>query len=677
MRVLFVVLLQLMIFQSVAQIGRGGGLSSETKSKKASEALEKDTTGIYGPQSTSSMKEAEWFLEINQLHTLDTGITNLHRYTIVAENNYAWQDLGTVGTAAQPIYFRAPMQLGPRVGINAYNYYSPAVEDVKYYNTYSRFSEMYYVQGAQGRSILNVRLAQNIKPHWSASIRYFRTNTRPIVGQQARGRNSRQTTLSNFTATTRYYTPNGRYRLLAHAHQANQRTPQETGGIFYDSLTQIQEFNDSTLFARAGGQLSNQLTDFGTSSTSYRGHLYHELHIKDSSAVKLFHSATFTRQFFTSNAGTDVSGNTRFLQQFIPDSSGFDAEPQVQLVARTTRNRLGLKLIGNNSVLAGWAGLRTFDYRQVFVEDLQEDTITVNQELEWFPSVGAAFYKTLVRDSVEWLKVFAQAEALSADEYRAEAVVNFKQLELSLEEMRYRPAQIEQSFLVRGFRWQNNFSNTRYRRAKLSANLPFGSGGSYVQLGAEHTQLDQLVYMNEFARPQQLDGSFSYNRLSLLGQATTGKIGHRVQAWYTSAPDSAVIRMPELLASYQLFYRNALFNKAIYLEAGLDFNWSSQFAADAWFPLTQQFHLQNNQLLGEYLLTDLFINMRVQRFRLFIKISNLLANLPKPQTFGIFEQVTNNTAPLEALFKPGYFASPNYMGMGRSLEFGIHWYFFN
>lgn len=72
-------------------------------------------------------------------------------------------------------------------------------------------------------------------------------------------------------------------------------------------------------------------------------------------------------------------------------------------------------------------------------------------------------------------------------------------------------------------------------------------------------------------------------------------------------------------------------------------------------PLTQQYHLQDRQQVEGYVLADLYANLRINRTRLFIKLTH--AN--------------------QGLITPGYFVAPDYLQMRRGFAFGVDWYLFD
>ena len=93
----------------------------------------------------------------------------------------------------------------------------------------------------------------------------------------------------------------------------------------------------------------------------------------------------------------------------------------------------------------------------------------------------------------------------------------------------------------------------------------------------------------------------------------------------------------------------------LYIQAGAELHYKSAYYADAYMPLTQQFYLQTRQKAEGYLLADVFANLRINRTRLFVKMSHVN----------------------QGILQSTYFVAPDYLGMRRSFAFGVDWYLFD
>ncbi len=116
------------------------------------------------------------------------------------------------------------------------------------------------------------------------------------------------------------------------------------------------------------------------------------------------------------------------------------------------------------------------------------------------------------------------------------------------------------------------------------------------------------------------------------------------------------IRFPTLLANAMLFYTRT--NKAGNgsIDSGIDVHFKSEYTADGYDPVIQQFFTQESFKVYAYPVIDLFLNFRVNAFNMFIKWSHINEFIYASK---------------------GYFATPFYPGQSMALDIGIKWSFFD
>ena len=115
-----------------------------------------------------------------------------------------------------------------------------------------------------------------------------------------------------------------------------------------------------------------------------------------------------------------------------------------------------------------------------------------------------------------------------------------------------------------------------------------------------------------------------------------------------------IIRMPNVLINSRIAF-DLLYAKVLYIQTGLEFHYKSGYYADAFMPATQQFYQQNKVSTNDYPLVDAFADLRINRVRVFVKLSNLGSGI-----------VSN-----------GYYTSQGWIGMGRTFAFGVKWLLFD
>ncbi|MEM6299079.1 MAG: putative porin, partial [Bacteroidota bacterium] len=160
----------------------------------------------YDFKTTNFMRERDLFFFGDSGQVLDTTLYPRYRYNEVQRNENLYQNLGNIGTAMHPIYYKTPDQIGTRWGITVYDPHKVGVQDVRYFNSQSPFTNLYLVQGGQGKTDLVVEFARNINPEWNVELFYNRKAANRVVGDNF-SRNDVMLTHQVFGAATRFFTP--------------------------------------------------------------------------------------------------------------------------------------------------------------------------------------------------------------------------------------------------------------------------------------------------------------------------------------------------------------------------------------------------------------------------------------------------------------------------------------
>lgn len=115
--------------------------------------------------------------------------------------------------------------------------------------------------------------------------------------------------------------------------------------------------------------------------------------------------------------------------------------------------------------------------------------------------------------------------------------------------------------------------------------------------------------------------------------------------------------VPNWMVTTRIYYLHNIFEDRGDFTCGVELNWNSPYYGDAYDPIIQRFYSQDFFEMYSYPLLGAYINFRIDKFRVFMKVINILHYLKK-------ERVT-------------YYASPFYPGQHRSFDFGVSWSMFN
>lgn len=646
-------------------LGEDAGPDTLKIDEKGRVLLEPVPPDIYGPWSSGYIYEQDWFENSNRVRLLDSTLNSMQRYNFVAQRNFKLQDLGTLGTASKDLFFREPDRMGTRLGLYALTPYYLEADQIEYRNTLSPYSRWYYVQGGAGRTLLDIVFSRNVNPRWNVSIVFRRVNSRLLVGNATANRNDRQVSSENYVLSTRYSTPDKRYRLLAHVSSFRHRMA-ETGGLVLEDSTLLDSFipppdfirqsgsfeRVEDLFRLAPGRLANRLSGVESTTRKLQSHIYHEYHLAGRATnVQVFHRFNRTTQTYEF---TDARINTNINSGVYPN--GFF--PGIDTAAHAMRfqeldNKIGLK--GNLEKLfyAFYLGNRNYGHQFEFLRGQQVPRPLPAQPYAGFMGIYSLTPTTVFRGTYETL--------LGRNNLGSMVTASFEipYFKVTHHRVSAEPDLIQQYYFGYFFQWNNTeqvanpFSNMQFAstRAQLDIRIPRLLFQPYVKL----TEFNRYIFYNTVAEPEQFNERINLIQAGFDFHKQMGKFHHKIYGLYTLNNHEEVIRMPELFGNYQVYLETPLFNNAIDIQIGFDFHYHSRFFADAYMPVTQQFHLQNDVRIGGYLLADLFLSFHMKKANMFFKMANVN----------------------QGLLQEGYFITPLYMGQARQFEFGVSWLFFD
>lgn len=120
--------------------------------------------------------------------------------------------------------------------------------------------------------------------------------------------------------------------------------------------------------------------------------------------------------------------------------------------------------------------------------------------------------------------------------------------------------------------------------------------------------------------------------------------------------NDSIFRFPSILVNTMLFYTRTNQAGNSSMNTGIDVHYKSEYKADGYDPVLQQFFVQNDFMVDGYPVIDLFFNFKIDSFNMFLKLSHINNFLHKTQ---------------------GYFNTPFYPGQSIAFDIGIRWSFFD
>jgi len=614
--------------------------------------IDDTTKQIYGPKTTRFFLEEDVFNNRKILYSIDTATYAFHQYNYVQRSQYQLVDLGNIGTATRSVFFRPVEQLGTQFGYNAYTPYAYAINDVKFYDTKSPYTNMYLVLGGLGQNMLRFDHNQNITPRLNVGFNAQRITTNKQFGTS--GSSDPQTNLAAnwaFVWHNSYRSKDNKYTLLAQFNYLNHFV-YEQGGILGDSSS-FQQDRIVTYFDD-----SNRPSLLQTASSWERRnhwHAYQQYILAQ--GLQLYHVLDYqTDKNYFKHDNLSEGRRYKFYKDYFFNPNA--APDPLITTTDATDQAVRFNLIENKFGIKG--RYKNFDYRAHLRNRIigMNGTYTVGasttkstfSRIENFAGLWLSYY---LKDSTQRLTAETELSARSGLKLKGDLVSKFFSVGYLFVSAPPTILQQRYSYPTNHLEWWNPTfnlvnSNTIYGQINLEA-----KSARFVPRLDYHL-LNNYIYYDSLARPAQFEGAFSVLRLGALAEWKPGRWQFMAQLHYSALSNDKVLRIPKLFANFRTSF-DFIYAKVLYIQVGIDLHYKSAYFADAYMPLTQQFYLQNSLKTEDYLVGEVFANFRINRVRLFVKFAH--AN--------------------QGLLAPGYFQTPFFPAVGRSLGFGVNWPLFD
>ena len=627
--------------------------------RRGSRVIDDTTKQIYGPNTSRYYYEYEVFYNQQALHAIDTSIRNYHRTsTYVQNNDNLYQDLGNIGTAIRPIYYRTPDKIGATTGFDAYDLYWDS-ELIRYFDTKSPYTNMKLVLGGKGRSLTRATFSRNINPRWNFGFTYRGLFVDKQI--QRKGKNDRITRSNYYDAYTAYQNKDSTYRLFINFRRMLHRV-NEFGGVLVDENDAEEAEGLAPYFdidARPW------LTTASSEDLRTNFHVFHQFMV--GSGLQLYH--TFDR-YKQKNKFLDVRSDAQALFYDFTIPSEADSVEDATTI-RTVRNEVGIK--GNLLKLFynGYYAMRHYSMRY---NHLPTDTLNLSFPYEKGNESYFGGRIRLALDSLVEVRGLAEimlgGESTTGAPSRIEGSIRSKWFSASLKQLTYRPSFVAQAYRGRHDYWDfrtddpEGLSNTE--SSQLAGALHYANSVISLSPGITFTRLRNYIFFDKVTNdsavqhvyPRQSDGNQIYASPEVRGSITFFRhltLSNRtIYTVFIENADDA-IRIPELFMNTQLSYANIFFNGNLDMHAGIDVHWKSAYYAHGYDPAIQQFYTQDEFESPAFPIVDIFFSAKIKRARVFFKYNNLL----------------------QAFADTGYLPTPYYPGQRNILDFGFDWSFYD
>lgn len=601
---------------------------SNGKSGRA--ALDDSTKQIYGPQSTAYFLEEDVVASRGAKNSIDTSLHLFQRYLFQERSGFLTANLGNDGTAVRQLFVSSSTQLGSQLGYNAYLPYAFATDQVKYYQSKSPYSDIEYYLGAGGQTRLNFTFARNVDSLWNMGFEVqrligdkFLTDSKYKSGDQ---------TLTNswgLLFQTNFRTRNNKYRLLSHVNYFDHGMQDQGGVQLLNGFTATEALNytdNGALFSGSGVQSNDSFIKF---------HLYHEfIGWKGLQLFQRLDIENRTVKFRDLNFATHLN-QAFYAKNYAATSDSLYNENQWQSYAHQT----GLKGI-----------FRGFTYRTYFKQRYWDFSNPMagakRNRLENY--VGLILQQKLN----EKIDFTAEGEYLLGSDYRLKAQFVSPFFTVKAQRSSVSPSLAQNWSYNAAFRWDQVLENVSFDELEGSLNVQVKK--LYFRPTATIQRIANYAYFDTLANAKQAVDVIGVFRTGFSAGGSHGKFEWSALVLANTKTGPDVIRMPGLVANANLAL-NVQYKKLLYMQFGVDVQHQSAYYGDAYMPVMQQYHLQDRYSLPAFVQADVYVNLRINRVRLFFKMQNIN----------------------QGLLNSNYYTAYLHPAMARSFGYGVRWLLFD
>ncbi|WP_273212181.1 putative porin [Runella zeae] len=633
--------------------------------------IDDSTKMIYGPHTTKYMLEEDVFNNVKALYRVDTSYNAFHHYNFVQRSDYQLVDLGNLGTASRFVFFRPVEQIGTQFGYEAYTPYAFPINEVKFYDTKSPYTNLFLTLGGLGQNIARFDHSQNLTPRLNLGINAQRFTTNKYFGTS--GSSDSQVNLTQnwaFVFHGNYRSKNDKYVLLGQFNHLNH-SAYEQGGMSPDSLNfgnGVIEYNNPSAILKTAQSWERR----------NNWHVYHQYAWIP--GLQFYHVFDYRRSINVySDANLANAQTYGFYRVYYPDSTTrfptFSKVPTLSYYdylynSTSTRQEVKFRLIENKFGIKG--RYKGFNYRahyrqrilsmvenhnmitppkltalQTIVAVDSTNGTSTHRRFENFVGLWLAYY---LKDSTQ--RATAEFEYLLGRDFKLKGEIVSKWFSAGYYSVFSSPTLLQQYYHSNHLGWKNDFnlmnSNNIYGQINFNTNT--------IKLlpRLDYHLINNYLYYDTAAVVRQFASPFSVLRVGGIAEWKPRKFQFIAQTYYTISSNNDIIRIPRFFANFRASF-DFIYAKVLYLQVGAEIHYKSAYYADDYMPLTQQFFLQNRIKTEGVVYSELFLNARIKRVRLFVKMANAA----------------------QGLLNPGYFSTPYYPVVGRSLGFGVNWPLFD
>ncbi len=538
----------------------------------------------------------------------------------------------------------------PEIGMAGKHFNYLQAKDISYYSVATPLTDLYFKTVMEQGQSSDAFVTLNTSERFNFSIAY--------KGVRSLGKYINQlTSAGNFRFTTNYHNKSNTYFLKAH-YTGQDLLNGENGGI-----TTPNDFESQNSLYKERQRLEVYLTDaksFLKGKRLFVDHSY-RFYKSKSTYFALHHQFEAESKFFEYNQATVSSTiGTKIINRF--GESYKTADINDQLHYNKLYSKIGIQTaINQTGTLLFYVD--TYRYNYFYNTLLILNTITIPSRLnDAITTVGADYQLK----NKKW-NVQAGYKNAVTDQAIREAKV---QLQYQFSDKLKGAVSIENSAKIPDLSYslfQSSYVNYNWYQTyttEKSIDFKVSTDSKWMNVKAQFSNYkDKVFFANtstndtiQILAPSQYSKAISYASVQVNKEIKFWKLGlDNTLLFQTVSQDDAVLNVPKWVTRNSFYFSDYFFEKALYLQSGITFNYFTKYYANGYNPVVADFFVQQKKQIGDFATYDFFINARVRQTRIFLKAEH----------FNAAWSATNK-----------FYSAPDYPYRDFIIRFGLVWNFF-
>jgi len=592
-----------------------------------SQILDDSTQNVYGPTTTTYTYIDDIKLNRKTKFYPDTSIIDFEKFTYMSVYDNKLQDLGNIATSTKPMYYTPPSVIGRTSGFYSYDLYSLPVEDIHLYDTRSPYTSIYAIFAGGNRNITRINHSQSIKPNWNfgLNLQWLTMNKQ----YSSTGRGDNQVEGLSYNGYMYYWNKDSSYFIMGAISRMNHEIA-ESGGVDTTDFENINDFFDFD-------NIDVNLEYAKSSELKVQYYLYQQYQVKKLFAIYNEFERTLTSNYFTDE---NLSEDGDYFDQILFN----ETQTYQKNKFRDLTNEAGIKGDLKKAFYNAYYRYRYIEFVHPYLPEIEKRT-------EGYLG-GSLRYDN---DSSYYLMV--AGELMNNGNHQLSAIYENRFWELSYKRLMYDPGSIHERYFSNHYEWYNDFGAVQSDNFKALFKVPLKmiTIKPYFNL----SMVKNYIYFDTDKMPSQATGFAQLYSPGIDFNIDFGKYLHWVNTFiytFKTGEEEAqdVFRIPSIFVNSNLYFSKMMFNEKMLMTFGLNTHYQSNYFADGYDPVTQQFYVQNDFEIPSYFLADVYVNIQIKTVKLFLKMSYINQKNQK-----------------------GYFATPDYPGQPKNLDLGLSWMFYD